>query len=216
MRGSRNASRGALLRRKVSSPSLGSSPPPFSGADSELHPHCPPSLRPTHVTPCKWLTSPPRLPRLVLGWGLFPCTGDAQSHGGSGRGSWLCLRVASPPSKDLQSQGAQSRLEGKGPKNVKCQNQGGEDRARDSLLCLPSFSRSAPGSRLQDSHSQHWEARSFSSHTGLRSGGAHFPGAGTHASSGRILGRALCGAQGAPTQSLSSGGWQSGGMCDLL
>ena len=39
--------RGALLRRKASSPSLGPRPPPFSGADSELHPHCQPSLRPT-------------------------------------------------------------------------------------------------------------------------------------------------------------------------
>lgn len=39
--------RGALLRRKASSPSPGPCPPPFSGADSELHPHCLPSLRPT-------------------------------------------------------------------------------------------------------------------------------------------------------------------------
>lgn len=179
-----------------------------------------PTARPAsdlHVIPCKRLTSPPCLPRLVLGWGSFPCAGDAQSHSGSGRGSRVHLRAASPASKDLQSQGAQSGLRGKGPKNVKCQNQGRGRRQSQGLspvppllspICsgfkTPGFPQPTLGRQVIQL--PHWGAV----------WGAHFPGAGTHASSGKILGGALCGAQGALTQSLSSRGWQSGGMCGLL
>ena len=125
---------------------------------------------------------------------------------------YTCGRLPFPP-KTCRIRGLREGSEEK-DRRMKCQNQAGEDRARDSLLCLPSGPRPALGSRLQDSHSQHWEARSFSSRTGMH--GARFPGAGTHASTGRVLGGALCGAPGAPTQSLSSGGWQSGETCYVL
>lgn len=206
---------GCSLRRKASSLPQ-APPPPFSGADSRLHPTARPASD-LHVIPYQTAHLSTMPAQACAGMGLvFPCAGDAQSLLGSGRGSRVHLRgLLHLPPKTCRVRGSERAQRKRTEKCEMSESRKGRRQSQGLSPVPPLLSPICSGVRLQDSHSQPWEGRSFSSHTGVRSQST-LP---QELARMQVLARSweeLCGAQGALTWSLSSRGWQSGGMCGLL